>query len=98
MKKIDVYNFNNQPNRYIICTYTPDNGKSTFPECYGSTATHNARAVASFDQLYEARSYADKLSVDIVDWEKYDAGADWYDCTTPVPANIYDQKKNRWIK
>lgn len=47
------------PGRYVVATGTPDDGRSTFRECWGAGAKYSARAVFASDSLAEAVASAD---------------------------------------
>ncbi len=49
-----ISHLNVHQGRYIIATDTPDNGRSTFAECWGAGHSADARAVAATDELGEA--------------------------------------------
>lgn len=61
--------------RYIVACDSPDNGRSTYRECWGAGAKYSARAVYASDALSDAVAYADTCH----------AGATVYDRDTGRP-------------
>lgn len=57
-----ISNLDHHGERYVVASDTPDNGWSTYPECWGANAGYRARAVFSSDCLAEAISIADRHS------------------------------------
>lgn len=57
------------PGRYVVATDTPDNGRSTFAECWGAGHPYDRRAVAASDVLGEAVMLAENYGkhADIID-------------------------------
>jgi hypothetical protein len=54
-----VSNIGNVTGRYVVGCYTPDCGRSTYIECWGSDAAFSDRAIYATDSLSDAVSHAE---------------------------------------
>lgn len=54
-----VSQLDNLPGRYVVGCDTPDGGRSTYAECWGSTASHSERGIYSSDSLADAVARAE---------------------------------------